>query len=203
MKTRFKIEGGYLVDNQEIIAVQDLQCLEIFMWALHELFTIIRSKPNFKCNISLLNIYNKYVDSLEYIDNAKLKEIEAEIIGIEQDAVKQEYKETITSLIASFSADSCNQEIQKNINKKKMTSFEPLLKTIIEELQVLIKWQLYDQVSDLADTFHNYPEFLINSKWKSKDYWKIYIMPYRKKWNMHFLEEWKRAFIKPLFRCMK
>ena len=52
----------------------------------------------------------------------------------------------------------------------------------------------------MVDAIHCLPEALISKKqWKPKTYWKIYIRPYREKWDKQFLMDYEKNFLKPVF----
>ena len=56
--------------------------------------------------------------------------------------------------------------------------------------------QEYKMAYDIADMLHVLPEIVIaNQKKRLKQYWKIYVKPFHKKWKCNIFNEFKDAIV--------
>ncbi len=77
----------------------------------------------------------------------------------------------------------------KNINK--------LLVCLCTQLQQLLIQKKYQQAYDLVDAVHCLPNIIVENEFQiPKSYWKIYVKPYRKKWDKTFLKSQEKVFKK-------
>lgn len=82
------------------------------------------------------------------------------------------------------------------LSATKERRFKLILKTILLNLQSTLRAGFYEYSYDLVDAVHGLPQIYINSTQKDlKRYWKLYIVPFQKKWKTNALEN-----IKPLFK---
>ena len=86
-----------------------------------------------------------------------------------------------------------NQEMDKYIYE--------ILVTICDEMIRVFDEKKFEQLYDLADCVHSLPEIIANNHLTIPDrYWKIYVDPYRKKWDKEFLLKEEKAMRKKKVR---
>ncbi|MEK0317243.1 hypothetical protein [Cohnella sp. 56] len=64
-----------------------------------------------------------------------------------------------------------------------------VLNEILEEALFLLNQKEFQRAYDLIDAVHFLPEIMITEDWIEKEYWDNFIIPYRNKWNDHFLKD--------------
>ena len=74
---------------------------------------------------------------------------------------------------------------------RKLLKTEEIYKLLIrlcEESYVVLKAHNYEKAYDLIDCYHCLPNIIIENHYTiPKIYWKVYIKPYREKWDKSFL----------------
>ena len=64
-------------------------------------------------------------------------------------------------------------------------------------LKAAIEHGEFDKANDLADCIHCLPEIIVNNQFHiTKSYWKIHVSKYRKKWDMSFLRNEEKEYLK-------
>lgn len=163
-------------------------CIKCLMNSIQLLFVTIRSYKINEYNLILLGIYKRYVDSIPNLKPKDIAGLKNEIKDI--DILEKGIKEDFNNELNVFESCQSVDDIQSIINNI------PVLKDIINEIETVIMLKSHERVHDLADAVHNYPEMITKTNtWSPSDYWKVYIKPYRKKWDRNFLEKWKKNFL--------
>lgn len=66
----------------------------------------------------------------------------------------------------------------------------------LELMKTNILIQEYEIAYDIADMLQGLPEIVIaNNRKGLKQYWKIYVKPFQKKWNCKTFNEWKHSCV--------
>lgn len=82
--------------------------------------------------------------------------------------------------------------------KQEILYNEELEQFIVHAVELMkdhLEIQHYDLAYDLADMLHALPDIVLaNEKNGLKNYWKIYVKPVQKKWDLKLLEEFKYLF---------
>ncbi|MBD5088423.1 MAG: hypothetical protein HDT30_06360 [Clostridiales bacterium] len=77
------------------------------------------------------------------------------------------------------------------------TKLEQFIIRSLELMKTNISIQKYKMAYDIADTLHVLPEIVIaNQKKGLKQYWKIYVKPFQKKWRCNIFDEFKVVFMR-------
>lgn len=166
-------------------------CIFHFMKAFKSVFVFIRACPKDEYNIDLLKVFQKHIPQVEQLNNVEMARLRNEIRDMEgiEEGVK-------ASLITNLDVYFCKEDIK---DLEKLIKYSPVLNEFVHELIKLLQNEDFLRAKDLADAAHNFPEFLNNDTWSTKEYWKLYIVPYRKRWDKNFLNSWKKDFQVRLF----
>jgi hypothetical protein len=156
------------------------------MRAFKSVFVLIRAYPEAEYNIALLKVFQKYISQVEQLNNVGIVRLKNDIKDTE--GIEGELK---ADLISTLDVYSYNDDIK---DLERLSKYLPVLNEFVYELLGQLQKKDFIRVRDLADASHNFPEFMIKDTWSSKDYWKIYIAPYRKHWDKNFLNNWKKDF---------
>ncbi|OPZ94002.1 MAG: hypothetical protein BWY74_00919 [Firmicutes bacterium ADurb.Bin419] len=165
--------------------VGDANCIFHFIQAFKSVFVMIRAYPEAEYNTVLLKVFQKYIEQAEQLNNigiARLKNDINDIEGIEELKV---------DLISTLDVYSYKEDIK---DLERLSKYLPVLNELVYELLVQLQSKDFTRVRDLADASHNFPEFMIKDTWSPKEYWGIYITPYRKHWDKNFLNNLKKYF---------
>ena len=163
-----------------------------FMLGFQRIFIVIRSSIKNPYNIGLLEKISKYCLLLKEGHATKFETFKSEIIE-----VVKEYEETKKLLENALKV--CEISFITN-NLCEINRYLSIIsETALEACRQLIQ-KNFDRAYDLVDAIHCLPEALISKKqWKPKTYWKIYIRPYREKWDKQFLMDYEKEFFKTGF----
>lgn len=68
---------------------------------------------------------------------------------------------------------------------------------VCTELKIAFDRKELDKAYDLLDGIHCLPEIIFDNQMHiTKSYWKTHIYPYRKKWNLTFLQSEQKEYLK-------
>lgn len=168
----------------------DTNCTYHFMCTFKKIFVSVRSNPEDKYNVPLLNLFQKYTALIPQMNKIEIAKLKNDINSMEEleDGLKAD-------LISTLDIYTCKENMK---NREKVNTYMPVLNEFVNEIVNLLHSKESTRVRDLADAAHNFPEFLINELWSPKDYWKIYITPYRKQWDKNFLNNWENRFLEKI-----
>ena len=150
------------------------------MLGFQRIFIFIRSHIRSPHNISLLEEISKYCLVLKDGREIEYEAFKEEIIRIVEDDVEsKEFLENALKIdYISVATDNLSEII----------SYLSVLSEAILEICSLLRDESFDRAFDLVDAIHCLPEAIMCKKqWNSKLFWKIYIKPYREKWDKSFL----------------
>lgn len=168
-------------DSFEYRNLVDKNFIRNFLEAYQHVFILIRAKPKSQYNIILLKIFHKYLPSVLELRDSDIRMLKKDInSNIELEDCK--------GLTYVLSKHNSNRRFE---NFDKIKRFIPILDELTLELITLLEQQEFQRLYDLADAAHNFPEFLITSTWNIDEFWKRYIVPYKKRWDKDFLEQWE------------
>ena len=163
--------------------------ISCFMLGFQRIFIIIRSQIRSHYNISLLEQVSKYC--------LKLKDeeaIEFEIFRNEIFRILNDNLETNEFLENALKID-CISYVTDNLGE--INRYLSVLNDTALEICTLLRHENFDRAYDLVDAIHCLPEAIMSKKqWNSKAFWKIYIRPYRKKWDNSFLSIQEKQLLK-------
>ncbi len=180
LKALSKLNGDESFEYRNLV---DINFCSNFMKAYQDVFILIRAKPKAIYNVILLKIFLKYLPSvLEFNDS-------------DARMLKKDLNSNI--VIEDWERKALTSQLSKHDSKRRFENFEkikrfmPILDEITQEMITLLEKQEFLRVNEIADAAHNFPEFLISSTWNIDEFWKIYIVPYKKRWDKDFLDQWE------------
>ncbi|HOJ76901.1 MAG TPA: hypothetical protein PLZ08_01490 [Bacillota bacterium] len=154
--------------------VSENKMLPEFLLGLQDILVFVRFKTDHPGNLKILKIANQYIDSYLIegtIDYKSFKRETYSYCNFESE-----------NLIPGSSFKSLSAERIKEIE-----SYLKIIKTAIVEIVDCLEQKNYERTHDLTDAIHALPDALLHKKWNPRSYWKIYIKPYRRRWNKAFL----------------
>jgi len=154
-----------------------------FMEAYQHVFILIRAKPNANYNIYLLKTFQKYLPSVPELKNSDVRALKKDINS--NNELEDGIRKALTYELNQYGSEQRLEKFEKIIK------FIPILAEITQEMITLLEKQEFSQVNALADAAHNFPEFLISSTWNIDEFWSCYIIPYKKRWDKDFLDQWE------------
>lgn len=163
-----------------------------FMLGYQRIFVIIRSDINNPYNLDLLEIISKYCLLLEEDQSTKFDTFKSEIYNIidEHTDINELIENALKIYEVNYITDNLN-EIYRYLSVISDTALEVCTQ---------LRQKNFDRAYDLVDAIHCLPEALISKKqWDPKLYWKMYIRPYREKWDKQFLKTQERELLKTGF----
>lgn len=139
--------------------------------------TLIRSDIENEINEKILSkiilvLDEKMVETI--FEENQIRKSVAEVIDLDEERWKWVY---------------CNN-LYVNIRLIKDKQIYRLLKKTCSQLHCEINRKNYEKSFDLVDCIHCLPNIIADNNFTvPKKYWKIYVKPYRKKWDSFFLKE--------------
>lgn len=151
-----------------------------FMLGFQRIFINIRSQIRSPYNISLLEQVSKYCLKLKDEDAIEFEIFRNEIFRIMSDNLEtNEFFENALKI-------DCISYITDNLGE--INCYLSVISDTALEICTLLRHESFDRAYDLVDAIHCLPEAIMSKKqWNSKVFWKIYIKPYREKWDNSFL----------------
>ncbi len=156
-----------------------------FMLGFHRIFIIIRSSIRSPHNISLLCEISKYCLSLKEGHVTEFETFKTEIIRIVKDDAER--KELLENALKIYEVEFITD------NLIEMNRYLSVISETALEICTQLRHENFERAYDLLDAIHCLPEAIISKKqWNSKAFWKMYIRPYREKWDNQFLSSEER-----------
>lgn len=157
-----------------------MKYISCFMLGITRIFIIIRSQIKNTYNVSILGEVCKYCLMLKYSGAIEFDKFRDTIIKIvKNDAEMCEYLENALKM---------NNIDVVTDNESEIFRYLPVISDSALEICNLLRDKKFDNAYDLIDAIHCLPEAIINkSQWSPKEFWEIYIHPYREKWDNNFL----------------
>lgn len=163
-----------------------------FMLGFQCIFILIRSNIRSLYNIDLLEIISKYCLLIKEEHLIKFETFKSEIVKILNNDEKT--KELLEIVLKAY------EVIPVTDNLSEIYRYLSVIGDVALEICTQLGLKNFDRAYDLVDAIHCLPEALISKKqWDSKAYWKIYIRPYREKWDKQFLKNQERELLKTVF----
>lgn len=151
------------------------------------------------------------------MEQSKWENMERIFIQMRFDIENPNNEQIADSIIQSITQNSTNLELYKSIstlmpewktnlissspNQKNISCSKEIILFIIKSLEFFKKYlqtQQYQISCDIVDILQGlYGIVLTNSKKSLKQYWKIYIAPFHKKYHFTLFQEFKNTFLKP------
>lgn len=151
------------------------------------------------------------------MEQSKWENMERIFIQMRFDIENPNNEQIADSIIQSITQNSTNLELYKSIstlmpewktnlissspNQKNISCSKEIILFIIKSLEFFKKYlqtQQYQISCDIVDILQGlYGIVLTNSKKSLKQYWKIYIAPFHKKYHFILFQEFKNTFLKP------
>ncbi len=149
------------------------------------------------------------------MDNIFLHNIEIIFVYIRSDINKESNKEMSSLIIRALETSMSNSIFCQNVEKFDTFVYGQLDKNdsnsviltgkesdcnilikMIQYFQDLLVAAKYELAYELADIIHAFPNIIMNDCKKSgKQFWKIYLLPFRKKYNNNFFDDFKSAIL--------
>jgi len=163
-----------------------------FMVGFQRVFVIIRSDIKNPYNVDLLKIISKYCLLLKEDQSTKFETFKSAIDSIINE--HDEINELIENALKIYEVNPITDNLDEIYRYLSVISDTAL------EVCSQLRQKNFDRAYDLVDAIHCLPEALISKKqWDPKTYWKIYIRPYREKWDKQFLKNQERELLKTSF----
>ena len=110
------------------------------------------------------------------------------------------YKEII-SVDGKYGAVLLQEECAFQEKIQNTERFCPMFERMLEEVIDAIGKQEYEYAYDMVDVFEVLPNIILEESTKSlKQYWKIYIKPFEKKWKKNIFSEFEGIFKERTFK---
>ena len=160
-----------------------------FMLGFQRIFINIRSQIRNPYNISLLEQVSKYCLKLKDEDAIEFELFRIEIYGnVSSDLETYEFLENALKM-------DCISYVTDNLGE--ISRYLSVLSDAALEICALLRQENFERAYDLVDAIHCLPEAIMSKKqWNSKAFWKIYIKPYREKWDNNFLSIQEKQLVK-------
>ena len=154
-----------------------------FMLGFQRIFVIIRSDIKNPHNINLLELISKYCLLLKEDKSTKFDIFKSEIYNIINK--HDEINELIENALKIYEVTPITDNLNEIYRYLSVISYTAL------EICMQLRQKKFDKAYDLVDAIHCLPEALISKKqWDPKLYWKMYIRPYKEKWDNQFLKNY-------------
>ncbi len=130
------------------------------------------------------------LDIMEYICTVILKGDDYEVSDFKsriKETVESSGVEDIKPLLTTLEVYDEHMKKGKVFSLQEANFYFNIIRELLPEMRILYKEKKFEQLYDLVDAIHCLPDALINPLWDSNSYWKTYIYPYRKKWDLEFL----------------
>lgn len=148
-------------------------------------FSVIRSQIRCENNGEILTKIISALNEDEPYEENQIRKALATIQGLDRERWNDVYHH--------------NVYVRHKLLKQK--SVYRLLVKLCEELQNLLSAGLFERAYDFIDSYHCLPDILADHHFQiPKSYWKIYVQPYRKKWDRTFLVQEEKE-MHPLSKC--
>lgn len=150
--------------------------MELNMWKnLHRIFVLLRFDIKNKNNSHVIDIIIKAINN-KSSNQEMCKMIFYIMSNWKSQLIVERYDE---------------QEIICN------TKLEQFIIKALELMKINISIQKYEIAYDIADMLHVLPEVVIaNQKKSMKQYWKIFVKRFQKKWRCNIFDEFKVVFMR-------
>ncbi|RXE57503.1 hypothetical protein [Acetivibrio mesophilus] len=165
-----------------------------FLIGFHRILIVIRSNIRNPQNMSLLETISKYCISLQEESLTNFEIFKSEIIEVVNE--QKEIKELLNNALNVYEVDPITDNLSEIYRYLSVISDSAL------EICTQLRQKSFDRAYDLVDAIHCLPQALVCKKqWDPRAYWKIYIRPYRERWDKQFLENQERKlFITSFFK---
>ncbi|GGD56788.1 hypothetical protein [Paenibacillus nasutitermitis] len=157
-----------------------------FLLILNKLLIISRYKINETNVLSTLNLIQKKSVHLMNGREEAIEQLIEEALLIDGKIILDIENQYSSSYNEILSETQCNTIFQ----------YLQLINVVIEEIKALILLNKYQRAFELVDAIHCLPEMLIQKNWNAREYWEVFIHPYREKWDSSFLFEMENTDIK-------
>lgn len=143
-------------------------------------FVLIRNNIQYQFNSEILSkivLVLKY-EQIEYEDNQVRKAL-ADIQGLNQEQWNFVY----------------HNNVYVNHRLLKSTYIYKMLIKLCEESIIALKNQEFERAYDLIDCYHCLPDIIADNHLSiPKNYWKVYIKPYRDRWDKKFFVSEQKGY---------
>lgn len=158
-----------------------------FMLGFHRIFVLIRSDIRNSCNMDLLRLISKYSLSLreEHISDFETFKLKC------MQRVKHcpEIKNQLQNALAIY-------EFNHTDNLMEINRYLLVISDAALEIRTRLKHEEFARAYDLVDAIHCLSEAIISkNSWEPKQFWTVYMKPYREKWDNHFLVNVEREVL--------
>lgn len=160
-----------------------------FLVSLQRILVFIRSQIKISFNEHLITIINNYLLELNNDYEINFLIFKGRILNLveKENDFRDFFHGALELERSNFDTDNMDE-----INR-----YLPVIRDAVLELERCLKKSNYDRAYDLVDAIHGLPEAILNKKkWKARKYWKIYIKPYREKWDNDFLKGREKELFK-------